>query len=161
MRTIYSTCLSIIISAFLAGNVYAAEDLGDLDVTIRMIDSKQNINEFIKRIELPKGAVETTPPPATGQTPKSTEGSSNTRRQPEDASHNRRDSNRNRDDSQNYSDHDEDKSGQQDQQTEPPAAIERPSMTDNNQRDSSDRRDHDTGSREHREQQDTSRKNWN
>jgi hypothetical protein len=91
MRIIYTTCLSIIISSVLTAKAYAADVAGDLDVTIRMMDTKQGINEFINRIELPRGSIETAPATserkgggATGNSPnagqQSDEGSNDHRR---------------------------------------------------------------------------------
>lgn len=54
MRIIPPICLSMFIAASLAGNVFAAEGTGDLDITIRMMDTRQSADEFINRIELPK-----------------------------------------------------------------------------------------------------------
>jgi hypothetical protein len=62
MRVTQAVCLSIIFSASLTGHADAADEArGDLDVTIRVIDSKQGIDEFINRIELPRGYAETAP----------------------------------------------------------------------------------------------------
>ncbi|MGD9729394.1 MAG: hypothetical protein AB7V39_23875 [Nitrospiraceae bacterium] len=98
MRNISTVCLSIIISATLAGQAYAADVTGDLDVTIRMMDAKQGINEFINRIDLPRGPVETAP--ATNkQTGGATEDSPNAGQQSDGGSNDHRhDGRRNRDD---------------------------------------------------------------
>lgn len=147
MRIIYSVCLSTIISATLSGNSYAAEGAGDLDVTIRVIDSKQGINDFINRIELPRGIAE----PAPAQTQEAAKGASKTGRQADDeAADNRRDSKRNRDDRRNSDEHGRNGDERSEQKIEPNAS-DRSWTSDNKRKDAADYRNREPDTREHRE----------
>jgi hypothetical protein len=146
MRIIHSACLPIIISAFLSGNAYAAEGAGDLDVTIRVIDSKQGINEFINRIELPRGIAEHAP-----VQPQEAAGSSNTSRQADDdAERNRSDSKKNREDRRNSDDHERNGDERSKQNIEPDAS-DRSWTSDNKRKEAADHRNGEHDSRENRE----------
>lgn len=148
MRISYSVCLSIGISIIPRIAAYAADNLGDLDVTIQVIDAKQNINEFINRIELPKGVVETTP--SANQRSEAIDKSSKTRLQPENTSVSRRGSSRTRDDRHNNTDSDTDKNGQFDSQNELHESDSSPIM-DKPRRDATETQDRATFAREQRD----------
>lgn len=172
MRIIHSVCFSIIIGASIAGHAYAADEVGDLDVTIRVIDSKQGINEFINRIELPRSVAETAPA-ATDQNRPSPGATSQPGQAADGSAQKRRDPNRNRENRQHNSGDGRTSDGPQDQQTDSPIS-ERAAATGDSPRNDADLRDRDraSDSREHhenfqsntREQQesvkDQSRDNW-
>jgi hypothetical protein len=149
MRIFYSVCLPISIGIVPGMAAYAADNLGDLDVTIQVIDSKQNVNDFINRIELPKGVAESVP--SAGQSPKPTDKSSKTRH-PENTSVSRRDSvgDRDRDNPQNNIDSDTDKNGQPDLQERSPG-LDSTSIMDNPRRDVTETRDRPDYVREQRD----------
>jgi hypothetical protein len=146
MRIFYSVCLPISIGIVPGMAAYAADNLGDLDVTIQVIDSKQNVNDFINRIELPKGVAESVP--SAGQSAKSIDKSSKARQHPDNTSVSHRDSTRDRDNPQNNTDSDTDKDG--------PDLQERPSgmdstSRDNPRRDATEARDRSGYAREQRD----------
>lgn len=146
MRTLSSICLSIFIAA--AGNAFAAEGTGDLDVTIRMMDARQTADEFINRIELPKdlgGAVPAAADVSNQKTP-ARAGASDARK--------RRDGG-NSDDGRRGGDE------RSDRQAEPPDA-DRPRVDANRgfrDRAAEQRENFQETSREQREQQESSRQN--
>jgi hypothetical protein len=148
MRISYSVCLSIGISIIPRIAAYAADNLGDLDVTIQVIDTKQSVNEFINRIELPKGVVETTPP--ANQRSEAIDKSPKTRLQTENTPASRRGSSRARDDHHNNIDSDADKNGQFDSQNELHESDSSPSM-DNPRRDATETQDRASFARDQRD----------
>lgn len=137
MRALYPACLALIIASCTA---YAAEDLGDLEVTIRMIDSKQGTDEFINHIELPKIAAERKAPPAT-------EGASKMQQRPEEDSSGHEDRNRARNNRRDADGHDSDQSRRGNHRMDP-STVERPTIPDKAPRDSMRFPDRDAGSRE-------------
>jgi hypothetical protein len=145
MRIFYSVCLPISIGIIPGMAAYAADNVGDLDVTIQVIDSKQNVNDFINRIELPRGVVESAP--SAGQSPKPVDKSSKARPQPENTPVSRRDSARDRDNPQNNIDSDADKNGRPDLQERSDSS----SFMDNSRRDVTETRDRPDYAREQRD----------
>jgi hypothetical protein len=137
-------------SAALTGLAKAAGEAGDLDVTIRVIDSKQGIDDFINRIELPKGVAETVPAtPARTQEPAGNI-SEKGRQVDDDTPGKRRDTGKNRDERRDKGNHERKDNGQSDSQRDS-SDPDRSWISEHRQRDSSDYTKRETDSRERRE----------
>lgn len=152
MRIINTICMSALIGAGLSGQAYAAGEMGDLDVTIRVIDSKQDIREFINRIELPKGIAETAPA-APAQPQEANGDASKTSRQVDgdgESGRRSRDTDKHRDERRN-SDKPERNGKEPSNSQIGPSATDRSWISEQKRKDPGELRNHAPDSREYRE----------
>jgi len=151
MRLVLPICLSIVTSAFLTGHVHAAgEAAGDLDVTIRVIDSKQGINELINRIELPQGAAEAAPASSTQAQKPASDVSEKDRETDGDTARKRSNTGKSRDERRDSGRHERNGNDQSEPQSDL-SAPDRSWTSEHRPRDSADLPQRATDSRERRE----------